>query len=75
MEIQVSLMNKNGKLESKTVATELNDFRVIISRFKAHYNTYVESMDLDRGIVFLGNGLIIEDIAQNKKFKEFKKYL
>lgn len=75
MEIRVSLMNKQGKLESKIVKTELNDFNVIIDRFKVHYNTYVEHRDLDMGFVLLDNGLIIEDIEKYKRYKEMLKYM
>ena len=75
MEIKISLMNKQGKLESKTIKTEINNFNTIISRLKVKYNTCIECLDLDRGIAILDNGLIVEDIAQNKKFKKMLKYM
>lgn len=65
----------NSKGENKIVDIALKNLIEVENRIIAKYgHNSIVARDYDKGVIICSNGICIEDIAQNKKFKTLKKY-
>ena len=72
--MEIKVLNFNTK-ESKIIEVQANNLVDLLDKLVSKYGSnFIIAKDLDKGQLFLNNGYVLEDIKQNEKYKQMKKY-